>query len=47
MINKEIEEEEKIVGDAESYRKSSRKLTENGRSLKLSNPEQQKRKEGL
>ena len=34
--NKYIEEEEKILGDVASHQKRSRKLTEKGRSLKLS-----------
>ena len=32
--NKEIDEEEKIVGNVASHQKRSRKLTEKGQSLK-------------
>ena len=34
--NKDIEEEEKIVGEVASHQDRNRKLTEKGRSLKLS-----------
>ena len=42
--NKDIEEEEKIVGDVASHKKRSRELTEKGRSLKLSTLSSTRRK---
>ena len=42
--NKDIEEEEKIVGDVASHIKKSKKLTEKGRNLKLSTLSSTRRK---
>ena len=42
--NKDIKEEERIVGDVASHQERSRKLTEKGRSLKLSTLSSTRRK---